>query len=143
MCMISIKESFDKFLAKHSGQEFIWAYKVLLKVGDNLHSPHQKTHQWKPGWKISDSRARSGRQAADKTINRGIFVYLENPHNWWVSADQRVVRVKCYLSDLLGVTSIQHVGVFRRAYLPQSQYDIALGRKKPLPRRKKVVTKAP
>ena len=140
MCLVNKPDDVKKFLKKKGKQKTISAWKVF-RVEDKytidcmVHCLYSKIYghlKWKSGWNKSDSKAGTV-QTRLKEINRGIHVYLSKPSLFGIPGNCRLVRVQCYISDLIGVgvhnnglsRSLQ--AVFKKAYLSKSEYKKALG----------------
>jgi hypothetical protein len=103
---------------KKTKTKWIWAYKVVYKTHKNtMESLHQRTNIPK-GWYSSDSKRRVLPVKKAQPICHGIHVYLSKPI--WPSGCEKVIRVKCYLNDLIGASFTS--AVFTQVYIPPSQH---------------------
>lgn len=139
MCMSNYPNQVKKFLAKHKGKSFITAYKVVsryqeekysyLKVGiPKLMAPFIGNKTYKVGYNFSNSEAKRA-CTTNIDIKRGIHVCLtQNEAKCMAkqSSLKRVVSVKVYIKDLIGVGRDSKRAVFKKIYINKKDYENAV-----------------
>lgn len=133
MCLHVNHQATDKLF--NSGKEFVIGYKVVVKSLFNgaLRSTFFE-HEWLPGVNKSDTRRRYG-PAKGPHIDNAIHVYVSRKvaiEKYLVERNShyRVLPVKCYIKDLIGVqlgcTNRPEEMAFRKVYLSKQAYANAL-----------------
>ena len=117
-------EALQKRISKNK-EKWIYAYKVIIVTNLNnatcLSSIYYSRHYWQLGWNIAD--VTQDLSDSYSQIYHGIHVYL----GYKIAIKdykERLVRVKCYLDDLVGADKT--TAVFNKVYLPKTQYEQAM-----------------
>jgi hypothetical protein len=117
MCLSNKPPHVKAFLAEHAGKEYVECYKVLEFGGrGELKAPFRGT-RYKTGWNHSNSKATQPNKKW-VNINKGIHVYTSyHEAHCYTGYIRVVVKVRCYLSDLIGVDGDKRQAVFSKVYL--------------------------
>lgn len=122
MCLRSSADSTQELL-KRPGS-YIYAYKLVRVTGGGLDSIHFG-HNWKPGVNKSNYKGKKLTWAKDGVVRRGIHVFLHKPHHDCCYGNRAIIRVKCYLRDLIGASGSH--AAFTKVILSHGQYKRATG----------------
>ena len=135
--MRNSSKAITKFLNDKSGQRYVIGYKVVLKSFRGcIVGPYRAGYYYKIGENKSNCRKRTKGYYRDnnKRISHGIHVLLSEEaaeqlirEEFYVGhASLKIIRVRCYLGDLLGVSENGSRAVFRSIYISENEFRKAL-----------------
>jgi len=144
MCLATTKEETEKFRKKNKDKEFIWGYKIYTLESLNLYPVYyHRSKKIRPG-EIKSNRSRLSFDKRDLDdwydeyvcnddriivweINKGIQVYkYKHDAKRHCNLDEKVVRVKCFMSDFVAYDELGKQVVFRKIYLDEKEFDRAI-----------------
>jgi hypothetical protein len=130
MCTLRDEKITKQFIKDNP--DYVYAYKVLIQDNDCLTSCFIKNYKWKCGENTSDIP----KYVEETHINIAIHVCLklDTAVSWASSikyyhanSNLRIVKVKCYTEDLLGV---EHpslgAAAYTKVYLDEEEYSNAM-----------------
>lgn len=141
MCMPNSKLGVEKFLNKHKNHKTITAYKVVyitkkvysskdckyVDIIPQVKPPYKpfkangETYLYKVGENNSNARRRLCKKNRD--IGPGLHVCLtESEAIYMRYGDRRIIKVKCNISDLIGVDKYGTRAVFKKFYISKTEY---------------------
>jgi len=145
MCLATTKKETEEFRKNNKNKESIWCYKIYKRVTRSnnrkvLRSIFYDTGcSIKPGV-IKSNRSRLNFDKRDKdyyhghfrstnswNISKGIYVYkYKHDAKRHCNLDEKVVRIKCLMSEFVAYNSWDNIAVFRTVYLPEEEYNKAI-----------------
>ena len=148
MCLATTKKETEEFRKKNKDKESIWCYKVYKRFTRSnnrnvLRSIFYDTGcSIKPGV-IKSNRSRLNFDKRDRdyciatvrainsclgwSISKGIYVYqYKRDAERHCNLDEKVVRIKCLMSEFVAYNSWDNIAVFRTVYLPEEEYNKAI-----------------
>lgn len=126
MCLYNSKVAVENFIKKCKirNKKYVWMYKNFNCENNVLIGMYRKNYKYKPGWNKSNSK-RTSPYYETRDISLGIHVCKE----FIPYSNHANIKVKCYLKDLIGVSSIfgsyQEL-VFSKIWIPKKSYDKAV-----------------
>lgn len=124
VCLFNNTKKVAKIKDKARGIS-IWCWKRVNckyhNLKNQLISPYY-WYIWQPGINTADIKQKAA-TLNQQQVSNGIHVYRSRPKGNY-SVDARLVKVKCYLRDLLGANIFEEL-VFSQVYLPTAQYKKA------------------
>jgi hypothetical protein len=125
-----------------SGRTYLLAYKVVRKstIDSSLTGPYQHSYKYKIGANKSTSKTRTYVKTEAKVVEYGIHVCLDKEHAVYILNIIRqsalwdkfaLIRVKCYISDLIGVETGNYTrknleAAFRKIHIGKKSYEKGL-----------------
>jgi hypothetical protein len=117
------KRWYDGIITKK--EDFFWGYKIVYNQDGKLYSRYYSNYEWLVG---RNKAIGAIKDKHEKEIEYGIHVYTEKYARWLYDGhnekDSRLIKVKCYWKDLLGMDDTSELA-FEQVYLSQEEYDLA------------------
>jgi hypothetical protein len=123
-----VTENFKKELAS---TKYIYCYKIVQLQKNKLVGLYYSNYTYRGGWN------KSNRKTTKPTpyIGRGIHVYIDKPDKILYN-NQKLIRVKCYIKDLIGCGFYSftsnykrpYMSVFTKVWIDKKEIDFAKGK---------------
>ena len=149
MCLETTRKETEKFHRKNKNKKFIWGYKIYCLYKNKLYPPYFLNDDLvEPGIIKSDrSRLSFDKRDLDHCekiydcgffdsiywkINRGIHLFRSEKYarqNCGIYDKNKVVKVKCFMSEFVAYNEEYETMVFRSIYLSPKEYNKTLREK--------------